>query len=142
MNSEKRKTGSISQDQKKELIQFMEQNPDLGSGKFTKKFTFKTGQELWMQITQILNSLPGAKKDWRQWRKTWADIKVYTKKKNALIKNYRVTTGGGPTLPIDKILTTEDEKVVSMIGPLLIDGLDVEEPSAMFNFEQEPEENS
>ncbi|CAH1110478.1 unnamed protein product [Psylliodes chrysocephalus] len=29
-----------------------------------------------------------------------------------------------------------------MIDPLLIDGLDIEEPSAMFNFEQEPEENS
>ncbi|CAH1110477.1 unnamed protein product [Psylliodes chrysocephalus] len=62
MNSKKRKTGSISQDQKKKLIQFMEQNLDLRSGKFTKNFTFKTGQELWMQITHILNSLPEKKK--------------------------------------------------------------------------------
>lgn len=59
----------MSPSQKTELIHFMEKNPQLRSGKFTKTFTFKKSQELWITITNSLNSLPGAQKTWQQWRK-------------------------------------------------------------------------
>lgn len=64
-----KKCGNISSEQKKELVDFLNTHPELRSGKFTKHFTFKTAQSLWVKLTEDLNCLPGAKKDWRQWRR-------------------------------------------------------------------------
>jgi len=61
--------GFVSAEQKKEIILFMEEHPELKSGKFSNKFTYKTAQELWISLSDLLNSLPGAKKEWKQWRK-------------------------------------------------------------------------
>lgn len=61
---------SLNSIQKTILTEFLKNNPDLQTGKFSKTFTFKKAQGLWEEITSTLNSVPnGAKKDWRQWRK-------------------------------------------------------------------------
>lgn len=61
--------GFASAEQKKELISFMEEHPELKSGKFSSTFTCKTAQQLWIRLTIMLNALPGTKKEWKQWRK-------------------------------------------------------------------------
>lgn len=61
---------NVNKEQKEILIQYMEKNPKLISGKFSKDFTYKTAQHLWNKIATELNSVPnGGKKDWHQWRK-------------------------------------------------------------------------
>lgn len=55
MDSFKR-TGNISSHQKMEIMKCMEENPQLISSKFLEF------------ITEKLNSLPVAHKDWKQWR--------------------------------------------------------------------------
>ncbi|KAG5862476.1 hypothetical protein JTB14_002355 [Gonioctena quinquepunctata] len=65
-------------------------------GKFSNDFTFENAHGMWMEVSNTLNSLPVAHKDWRQWRKAWQDMKVAAKKKNSQIKNFQRGTGGGP----------------------------------------------
>lgn len=62
--------GTMSIDKKKEIIDFISKNPQLkAGGKFTQDFTAKTSQSLWKTLATNLNSVPGAKKDWKKWRK-------------------------------------------------------------------------
>lgn len=67
--------------QKKMLVDFMNQNEKLRSGKFTPNFSYKTAQELWINISNQLNSVPnGVEKDWKKWRKVSANLNlVYLK---------------------------------------------------------------
>ncbi|XP_011858776.1 PREDICTED: uncharacterized protein LOC105556303 [Vollenhovia emeryi] len=74
----------------------MRKHPELQSGKFSATFTFKHTQKLWEEITTELHQIPGAVKDWKQWRKTWQDMRSSTKAKSASIKNHAKQTGGGP----------------------------------------------
>lgn len=60
---------NLTNDQKKVLIDFLEAHEKLRTAKFSYSFTKKQGQLLWEELTGILNSMPGAKKDWHQWRK-------------------------------------------------------------------------
>lgn len=73
--------GYITNEQRKELIQFMEEYPELKCGKFTEKFSMKKAQELWMKLKDKLNALPGANKDWKQWRK----VCIYSMKGSYLV---------------------------------------------------------
>lgn len=66
MDSRKTKT---SENQKKRLIELLELNPQLRSGKFTSTFTYKSSQNCWNNISQELNALGPVKKEWKQWRK-------------------------------------------------------------------------
>lgn len=67
---EKVRGGAINSEQKRILIECMEMNPNLRSGKFSNEFSFKTAQNLCMEISTKLNAIPGAAvKDWRQWHK-------------------------------------------------------------------------
>ncbi|KAG5892587.1 hypothetical protein JTB14_036795 [Gonioctena quinquepunctata] len=68
-----KRTGNLSSDRKKELLKFLERNPALQTGKFSNHFTFEKAQGMWMEVSNTLNSLPGAHKDWRQWRKPVID---------------------------------------------------------------------
>lgn len=59
-----------SNKQKEVLIDILQNEEQLISGKFTQKFTFKDAQNKWTEIATILNSIPaGTQKDWKQWRK-------------------------------------------------------------------------
>ncbi|KAM3957908.1 uncharacterized protein ACR2FA_008053 [Aphomia sociella] len=69
--------------QKRKLIEFVSKHPELISCKVTQEFNYKDSQKLWQAIAHECNSLPGpgARKTWRQWRKTWQDLRSKTKKK-------------------------------------------------------------
>lgn len=49
----------------------MRKHPELQSGKFSAAFTFKHAQKLWERITDELHQIPGAVKNWKQWRKVY-----------------------------------------------------------------------
>jgi hypothetical protein len=78
----KKKSHYISSAQTNKLIELLQNEPDLLSGKFISKFTYKEGQKKWEEIAQIVNSIPGARKDWKQWRKV--SIKIDKKKESIL----------------------------------------------------------
>ncbi|KAK9717535.1 Myb/SANT-like DNA-binding domain [Popillia japonica] len=116
------------------LIEFLEKEKDLISGKFSTTFTFKEAQRRGENIAEILNAIPGASKDWKQWRKTWQDIRCKTKHKQAQFRKNTRATGGGPP-PQDK-LTVMEEKVVSIISPYSVVGCeDIIESDVKFDFE-------
>lgn len=60
----------VTDRQKRTLLEYMKQNPQLISGKFTSSFTLKDSVKEWSNLTDILNSIPGgATKDYKSWRK-------------------------------------------------------------------------
>lgn len=59
--SEKR-TGNISSEQRAILIEFLNKHPELVSAKFSSTLSYRNGQKLWCEVTDILNALPRAKK--------------------------------------------------------------------------------
>jgi hypothetical protein len=58
-----------SEKQKQMLLEGMKLRPELLSGKFSNAFTHQTAMDQWKEIANILNSIPGASKDWKGWRK-------------------------------------------------------------------------
>ncbi|KAF5271165.1 hypothetical protein FQR65_LT09062 [Abscondita terminalis] len=109
-----------SKQQKNELVEMVVNDCDLLSGKLTNTFTFKQAQKRWEAIATKLNAIPGGQKDWKQWRKTWQDIKSRTKTKKAAMIRHSQGTGGGP-VHVDTITPTE-EKVLTIINPTSIVG--------------------
>lgn len=66
----KKRVAPIIKAQKEALIDFMAQHPNLRSGRFTATFSFKDAKNLWHQLAEVLNAIPGgSQKDWSQWRK-------------------------------------------------------------------------
>lgn len=55
--------------QKEFLIELMKKQPELVSGRFSHGFTRKDAQKKWEDTAKILNGIPGARKDWNQWKK-------------------------------------------------------------------------
>jgi len=51
------------------LNEFLKQDVQLLSGKFSSTFTYKIAQKRWEAIAESLNAMPGAVKDWKKWRK-------------------------------------------------------------------------
>ncbi|CAH1111715.1 unnamed protein product [Psylliodes chrysocephalus] len=70
-----------SQQQKQQLTEMVTKDKQLLSGKFSNNFTMKDSVEKWENIALALNSMPGANKEWKQWKKTWQDMKCSIKKK-------------------------------------------------------------
>uniref|UniRef100_A0A2A4JGY7 Regulatory protein zeste n=1 Tax=Heliothis virescens TaxID=7102 RepID=A0A2A4JGY7_HELVI len=84
MDRNKRQRGVyVTARQKKKLIELMTKHPELISCRVTQDFNYKDSQQLWHSIANECNSIPGAKKSWRQWRKTWQDLRSKTKKRQA-----------------------------------------------------------
>ncbi|KAK4882623.1 hypothetical protein RN001_005942 [Aquatica leii] len=92
----------------------------INTRKLTHQFTNKDSAKKWILIASKLNAIPGGQKDWKQWRKTWQDIKSRIKSKQASIKRYERGTGGGP--PLKETITSVEEKVLSVINPTSIVG--------------------
>ena len=71
--------GKITDLQKQALVEYLKQNPNLLSGKFSNEFSQKVAAQKWEEITDILNSMNGANKDWRSWRKVcYNDLSSFT----------------------------------------------------------------
>ncbi|XP_044751421.1 uncharacterized protein LOC123311473 [Coccinella septempunctata] len=117
----------MSVEQKDILIEFICSHPEMKQ-KFSSTFSRQDSIALWKELTNILNGTPGAKKDWKEWRKSWHDIQSRAKTKKAQINAHSSKTGGGPAM-VD--LSEADERIVSIIGDTAIRGLlGVVEPQA------------
>lgn len=69
-NLERKKRGAnITSEQRTMLIEYINKHPQLLKGKFSSSFTLQDSMRLWNELTEILNSMNGAKKDWKDWRK-------------------------------------------------------------------------
>ncbi|XP_074042849.1 uncharacterized protein [Leptinotarsa decemlineata] len=82
----------VSKIQKQYLLQYLQKKPKLAIGKFSPTFTIEEAQIEWQALATALNRLPGKRsiKSWKQWRKTWHDMKSKVKMKS--IKDYRSLT--------------------------------------------------
>ncbi|KAG5875276.1 hypothetical protein JTB14_033484 [Gonioctena quinquepunctata] len=122
MAFEEKKHSYCTQSQKQTLINLRKEkeNEPLLSGKFSKTFTFQDAKSKWQTIASILNSAPGASKDWKQWRKCWQNLRSKTKRKKSEQIKYARDTGGGPPLPPELDIT--DELILSTIAPTAITG--------------------
>lgn len=55
--------------QKTRLISLLEADEELRQGKFSSSFTKKVAEARWRKIAIEVNSISGAKKEWKDWRK-------------------------------------------------------------------------
>lgn len=55
--------------QKARMINLLEADEELRSGKFSATYTKKEAEIRWRQIADELNSIPGSMKTWIEWRK-------------------------------------------------------------------------
>ncbi|KAG5898286.1 hypothetical protein JTB14_008629 [Gonioctena quinquepunctata] len=80
----------------------------------------KPSHSKWQNIASILNSAKRSK-DWKQWKKSWQDLRSITKKKKSeQIEHARGASGGGP--PLSSKFGITDELILSTIAPTSITG--------------------
>ncbi|KAL5237153.1 hypothetical protein ACI65C_004563 [Semiaphis heraclei] len=128
-----------TQKQMKLLVELMSKNPQLCSGKFSPSFTHKIAREKWENITEHVNSLPGAQKSWDKWKKTWQDTRSSTKSKAAAIKRHISGTGGGPSCAIE--LNEIQKDALSLMSQTSISGhIQSSESVVAFDFGDDPTE--
>ncbi|KAL4718865.1 hypothetical protein ACJJTC_010021 [Scirpophaga incertulas] len=119
-----------SVEQKLRLIQLLEADPQLKSGKFSNIFTKSEAKKRWINITEELNSLTGTKKTWEEWRKTWQDRKANAKRKFSNLRRQANLTGGGPPAGPS---TLEDELIINSLDiESLVGHTDCQESPAIF----------
>lgn len=113
----------LSQSQKEALVTFMELHPNLRKKRFSKTFTRKKADFMWKSVTVSLNSLPGSKKDCRQWQKTWQGLKSTAKGKASEI-NRNITQSN---------LSDLDNRIIVLLGMTAVKGhQDIEESPVQF----------
>ncbi|KAK4882799.1 hypothetical protein RN001_006118 [Aquatica leii] len=135
---ESKRLGKISLSQKNYLIEFIRENSQLVTSKFSNHYTYKDDQKLWMEVTENLNSIPGAKKWWMQWRKTRHDIQTKSKKA-ANIEHQNRTSGGAQP---QEMLTKEDESIVGILSPITVGGnVENNESNAEFYYDLQLTDN-
>ncbi|KAF2901645.1 hypothetical protein ILUMI_04540 [Ignelater luminosus] len=120
MSELKSRLGNISRQQKTVLIEYIEANSELVSGRFSASFTFKDAQLKWEQLAATLNAIPGAQKDWKKWRKTWQDMKKSVKTKQSDLIRYTIGTGGGEAA--QEVLSEDELRVADIVGTTAITG--------------------
>lgn len=69
--------------QKKILIEMVAKYPDLVSCKVRQGFNYTDAHKLWQNIATECNAIPGARKTWKQWKKTWQDIRSKIKRRHS-----------------------------------------------------------
>lgn len=67
--------------------------------------------------------------------KVFGDLKTNTKKKSRKLKCDLIKTGGGPNSGI--ILNELEQKIMDLINPVVIDGLNIIEGGIDVNFDKE-----
>lgn len=65
---------TITPEQKKTLLEFLEEHSELVKHKQTNQFTNADTARLWREVTVKLNAIPGAQKSWKEWRKVCVKI--------------------------------------------------------------------
>ncbi|KAJ8911762.1 hypothetical protein NQ315_008814 [Exocentrus adspersus] len=132
---DKNKSGPVTEEQKEQMFQFLKTHKELIAGRFSSSFTTKTAELLWCQLSEVLNSMPGPKKEWKAWRKTWQDLRSRTKTKNSRIAKYAEGTGGGP--PDTSNLSHTEQEIMSLVSKISAEGDGWIKESAVHNIEEE-----
>ncbi|CAB3230598.1 unnamed protein product [Arctia plantaginis] len=124
--------------QKKKLLEFMTKYPDLALGKLTPTFKYNDAQKLWVIVANECNAIPGSRKTWRQWRKTWQDIKSKTKKRheNGFSRSlFNLTDAEQQAIGIKlETSTSQDQESTEFVNS---DALDLESAQGSFIIEDE-----
>nr|CAD7434733.1 unnamed protein product [Timema monikensis] len=110
----------ITKEQKQIILELVEGNEKICKGKLGPDSTNKECVEFWEEATKQLNSCVGATKSWKDWRKSWYDIKSSTKGKAAAHRRECEKTGGGP--PTLEPLDEYQKRVLAVIGDNLVYG--------------------
>ncbi|KAJ3621290.1 hypothetical protein MTP99_003442 [Tenebrio molitor] len=125
----------ISDKQKKIFVENVKQLPSLVSGKFSASFTQKDAEREWKKISNTLNSMGGAEKEWKMWRKIWEDLRSRTKTKISGNKLKANKTGGGSSQ--EEQLSNIEEDILDIIKTVSVEGHNVEESTTAFDFGEE-----
>lgn len=64
-NTKKIRGKKANEKQQKMLVEYVKSKPQL----YLQSYTYKEAQKNWENISTILNSMPGAIKNWMGWRK-------------------------------------------------------------------------
>lgn len=59
----------MSELQKREVLIFIKGHPELVHIRSTQSVLPKEAEKLWRQFAEVVNEIPGAQKNWMQWRK-------------------------------------------------------------------------
>lgn len=120
------------------LLNFIEANPEIITGKFTCSNAREKMARLWEEIAEALNSLGMGTKSAAKWKIALQDWKYKTKQKASAIRMSLTQTGGGPSNL--KILNEQEERLMSFIGWKGVIGDDIEEsgcPRKQSHFQSE-----
>lgn len=60
---------SITQSQRHRMVHFIRDNPGCNTGNFNCQHNEEEKKRVWEQMTEELNSMGGANKDWKGWQK-------------------------------------------------------------------------
>ncbi|XP_063237338.1 uncharacterized protein LOC134539335 [Bacillus rossius redtenbacheri] len=86
MSKTKYRRVKVAESQQKLMLEFMRKHPQLLSNKQSHSFNWRSKQELWRELTDVLNANGyGPIKTPGKWMKTWSDWKFVTKAKAARI---------------------------------------------------------
>ncbi|XP_017477882.1 PREDICTED: uncharacterized protein LOC108367702 [Rhagoletis zephyria] len=109
--------------QKDVMVEFMAEHPNLAKSKFSN---FAQGRaksiSLWEELSMQLNAVGPPFKDWRKWKKVFADLKYQAKKKLSHNKS-----GGG--IYTEKVITASEELILEAAGLKACDESDKSEPA-------------
>ncbi|KAF5289856.1 hypothetical protein FQA39_LY14969 [Lamprigera yunnana] len=135
-NASYKKGPNPSESQKEMLLEFLGKHLELTSGKCTNSFTFKTARMHWIELTNMLNSIPGAQKELAKGKNlTLQDIRSRTKMKSAKLNRHRPSTEGGQF--ICDSLTKIEEDVLRIAPKVSVDGnVGIEESVANFGLDE------
>lgn len=65
---------TISPQQKRMLLEFLEDHPQLLTQKQSNQFTNADTCKHWQEVSNKLNCIPGAIKTWKEWRKVSVEL--------------------------------------------------------------------
>ncbi|XP_046385053.1 uncharacterized protein LOC124155353 isoform X2 [Ischnura elegans] len=127
----------LTTEQKRILLEFVEGNDAIAKNRLNIKFTAEDSKAMWMDITEKLNACNGPKKNWKGWRKSWSDIKTFTKAKAAAyMKEGRKSGIGSPKEPEPNSF---HKRVIALIGHNAISGhSDIQESPIIGAYEETP----
>ncbi|CAH1114743.1 unnamed protein product [Psylliodes chrysocephalus] len=126
------KINPITGCQKEIMVEYIGSKKEMYTGKLTATYTKEKIIANWKDISNLLNCVPGGpSKEWKQWRKTWVDLKKNQKAKFAGQKKYSEGTGGGPPIPCSPTNGLE-AKLLEIITPVAISGNEIITESTTF----------
>lgn len=64
-----KRSSPITEEQKKNMVEFIKKHPILQTGKISNGVSYKDMSKLWSELTELLSSVPGPRKQWKDWRK-------------------------------------------------------------------------